>query len=322
MFTSLPVSKILRDISLHILFLSGCVNMQGQDLALTKGYVLDNRDNPISDVHIYTNGLKLLDVSLTDGSFNVNLLSVSDTIFFTHVSYKDVILPYNVIYHLDGIVHLEESITWLNGITVHPLTPKQLFVTAVNNMKNGIMDYSAMTFKDRWIVDQKELIGKALGNCIDTLKIKELYLPIIDRINGTLYFDYMKTQAAVFNVDNLDDYYFEYVKDTLDLQPSFTRIKCINKSFNENFIVITIYDKDFTIAKVAFRYYWNTVLNRLSEDLKYQICELAGESFYNPITKKIVRIETETTFLIGSYDIMHQKFLPCFRLRKIASSKF
>jgi len=289
-----------------------------QESKVFKGYVLTIDNIPVSDVHIYiSNNSKLISVTNINGSFEISVpvLEANNILHFEHISYKELSLPFSEIIHAEGIVHMHESVRFLDQITVHPLTAKQMFLTAIENMRNIKISYALFATHTIWKANALVSDSIRTQSLLDSLNSNILQIPFLDTINTVGYFDYIRSHAAVFNIANQDDYSFEYVSSE-GLEPMFTLIKCSNRSVRGNELLITVSNDDFSILKVAFRYVWSAAPHILTIDLRYKVSTLSGESTYDLKSKKLVSIDAKAVVLIGSYDMINQKFKPMISAEK------
>jgi hypothetical protein len=308
---------VCRNYILFILVLA-CLPSLAQESKVFKGYVLTIDNIPISDVHIYiSNSSKLICISNIDGSFEMStsVLEANTVIHFKHISYVELSLSYNEIIQAKGIIQMKESVRFLDQITVHPLTAKQMFLTAIENMRNVSIDYTLFAIHTTWKANAIDNDSIRTQSLLDSLSSNILQIPFLDTINTVVYFDYIRSQAAVFNIANQDDYSYEYVSSE-GLEPMFTLIKCSNRSVRGNELLITVSNDDFRILRVGFRYVWSTAPHIWTTDLRYRISTLSGESAYDLKSKKLISIDAKAVILIGTYDSINQKFKPMISAEK------
>lgn len=292
--------------------------LSAQEIRGLKGYVLTFDNIPISDVHIYIgNTSNLSCISNTDGSFEMrsSVLEPNTVIHFEHISYKELSLSYYEILQAEGIVQMQESVRFLDQVTVHPLTAKQMFLAAMENMRKVSINNPLFSIHTTWKANAMVNDSIHIQSLLDSLNRNTLQIPILDTIGTEGYFDYVRSQAAVFNSTNQDDYSFEYVNsDTLS--PVHTLIKCSNRNIRGNEFLVTVNNNDFSIRKVGFRYLWIGASHILTKDLRYRISTLCGESVYDVESKGLVSIEAKAVVFIGIYDSINRKFKPIMTAEK------
>ena len=126
-----------------------CSNSYGQN-----GIVIDSKSTmPISNVNIYTSDFKYTAISDQNGQFNINnsLPLFIDTIHFSHIGYKSLSIPYNILEKKKFQVYMEEKDEKLNNITITPAQKKQMHLTSYKlpSMPFAVYNYGSILLNEK-----------------------------------------------------------------------------------------------------------------------------------------------------------------------------
>lgn len=170
------------------------------------------------------------------------------------------------------------------------------FLNQYFNWKGLKMDSSVVDFQERYLIVEEVFSNRkgARNVLVDsTDRSKSKNSPVADVIYGlsdNLYFDLIKSGAAIFNAANFHDWEFTYLNrfdstNTKDVVILGNRLGM--KGFNQLIFYIDI--ENFAFKRVDFSYQWEDtkILNqKVNDSLYYSIDRIEGVFLYARTAKK------------------------------------
>lgn len=225
-----------------------------------------------------------------------------DTLHVSFVGYKKASLPLLNLTEMLVEVPLVSQATILPEVVVRGISARVLFTKC---LQQAPMNYASVSFlnkgsywnyvqQDSSIIEMQESSIIARENNFGrktTLAIffsksndhPKAYSPL-DSLKNVFYFDQMKSSSGIMNIENVDEWNFEYGKELTDGNYIWVIAKRKDRLGNAK---ILINDQSYSIEDVQFHYAWNSARQHvLNDTLNYGLKEINGRFLYRKNNKK------------------------------------
>ena len=238
---------------------------------------------PVPYANIYFRGSKAFlfigTVSDVSGRFEMKVPKerLSDTLNISCVGFKSLAISFNEI-NQDTIL-LNESTTQLPGIVIRPITAGEFIRTCINRIPKN---YKGVYFRNIGSSWQSVKIDTTYQNLslayvtieyeysMNEIKCKVKYdststfsggmsyeiLPTYDSLKEHLYFDLIRTGPGVFNLENFDEWNFEYSYAEDHSFEDVTIVEAKSKGKFVNDFKFFINNEDLAFRKIEYYYHW------------------------------------------------------------------